>query len=221
MGGNAFSKTMTKVVDPFNWSPKVSNSWFGKSMKAASKVIDPLNIMDPMTVLPTSAAMGKKPYVFDTTYGGAAQKWLGINQGSSNYSPPNFKSKKIDNSAFMAQQQQMLQNLKQNSDLDIARKQASNVKLASSNPSITPSPNEIIQMTSGPLIVPFQPEINQSSNQSTPSAYNLAQTKITDNISPSDLPMDFSYKPSNKDLKVATANTFKMPDLSNIKFGGV
>jgi hypothetical protein len=97
MGGNAFSKTMTKVVDPFNWSPKVSKSWFGKSMKAVSKVVDPLNIMDPMSVLPTSAAMGKKPYQFDTTYGGAAQKWLGINKQSP-YIPPKTKITPLPNS---------------------------------------------------------------------------------------------------------------------------
>ncbi len=97
MGGNAFSKTMTKIVDPFNWSPKISKSWVGKSMRAASKVIDPLNIMDPMGVLPTSAAMGKKPYQFDTTYGGAAQKWLGINQQSP-YIPPKTKITPLPNS---------------------------------------------------------------------------------------------------------------------------
>jgi len=97
MGGNAFSKTMTKIVDPFNWSPKVSKSWFGKSMKAVSKVVDPLNIVDPMSVLPTSAAMGKKPYQFDTTYGGAAQKWLGINQKSP-YIPPRTKITPLTNS---------------------------------------------------------------------------------------------------------------------------
>lgn len=104
MGGNAFSKTMTKIVDPFNWSPKISKSWVGKSMRAASKVIDPLNIMDPMGVLPTSAAMGKKPYQFDTTYGGAAQKWLGINQKSP-YIPPKTKipeSPKFNNKVMMS-----------------------------------------------------------------------------------------------------------------------
>lgn len=59
-------------------------------MRAVSKVIDPLNIMDPMGVLPTSAMMGKKPYQFDTTYGGAAQKWLGVNQKAP-YIPPRTK----------------------------------------------------------------------------------------------------------------------------------
>ena len=90
MGGNAVSKTMTTIVDPFNLSPQISKSWVGKSMRAINKVVDPLNIMDPVGVLPSSWAAGKKPFTFDTKYGGAAQKWLGINQKSP-YIPPRTK----------------------------------------------------------------------------------------------------------------------------------
>jgi len=37
---------------------------------------------------------------------------------------------------------------------------------------------------------------------------------------PSDLPMDFSYKPPTATPKIATANTFSLPNMSDIKFGG-
>ena len=206
MGGSSFGKVVTKVVDPFN----LGNSKF---VKSARKIIDPLNIMDPLNVLPGS---GKPVGTWDKNFGAPVMNWL--NPKQSSYAP--MTKGLSSNPQYFAQQQKMLQNLKASSDLDIARKQASNARLASSNPSIASSPNEITKLTSEPLIIPANPQINQSSNQSMPSAYNLAQTKITDNISPSDLPMDFSYKPSNKEIKVATANTFQMPDMSSIKFGG-
>ena len=66
-------------------------------MRAINKVVDPLNIMDPVGVLPSSWAAGKKPHTFDTTYGGAAQKWLGINQKSP-YIPPRTKITPLTNS---------------------------------------------------------------------------------------------------------------------------
>jgi hypothetical protein len=102
--GGSLAKTMGKVVDPFNLSPKISKSWVGKSMRAINKVVDPLNIMDPVGVLPSSWAAGKKPHTFDTTYGGAAQKWLGINQKSP-YIPPKTKipeSPKFNNEVMMS-----------------------------------------------------------------------------------------------------------------------
>jgi hypothetical protein len=130
MGGSV-AKTMGKIVDPFNLSPKISKSWVGKSMRAINKVVDPLNIMDPVGVLPTSWAAGKKPHTFDTTYGGAAQKWLGINQKAP-YIPPKYDFSKLpkanDNSQMMsnllAQQKTIAAQSIANNESNLAAKNA-------------------------------------------------------------------------------------------------
>lgn len=41
----------------------------GRFWRAVNKVVDPLNIMDPMGVLPTSMIAGKKPFQFDKSFG--------------------------------------------------------------------------------------------------------------------------------------------------------
>jgi hypothetical protein len=41
----------------------------GRVHRSVSKVVDPLNIMDPGGVLPSSWAAGKKPFQFDKNYG--------------------------------------------------------------------------------------------------------------------------------------------------------
>jgi hypothetical protein len=201
MGGNAFTKTMTKVVDPFNLSPKLSKSWVGKSMRAINKVVDPLNIMDPMGVLPTSWAAGKTPFVLDKTYGGAAQKWLGINQGGSSYAPMT-KGLSRDPQYF-AQQQQMLANMSKQQQAKLA--------------------NLRTQGEIYPAGTTVTTQVSQSPQATTPapSTTALAQTKVGDTTSPSDILTEFIYKPSTKTTKSATANVFQIPDMSNIKFGGV
>lgn len=59
-----------------------------------------------------------------------------------------------------------------------------------------------------------------SSSATTPTTATLAQTKSSDTSSASDLPMEFGYKPPTTIPKVATANTFSLPNMSDIKFGG-
>lgn len=97
MGGTHFGKTFGKVtttmVDPFG----INKTKFGKTIR---KVVDPLNIMDPLNVLP---GKGEKWGTFDKNYGGPAQKWLGINQPAP-YTPPKYdfsNLKKSNNSQMM------------------------------------------------------------------------------------------------------------------------
>jgi len=201
MGGSftkQFGKLTTKVVDPFGIS------------KPLRKIIDPLNIMDPLNVLPTS---GEKWLTADKNFGAPLMNWL--NPKQSSYAP--MTKGLPSNTQYFQQQQQMLQNLKASSDLDIARRKASNAQLASSKPLFTSLPTQENKINNQVV----NQVASQTSNEPTiPAVSNLAQTKIIDTTAPSYLPIDFSYKPPTKDLKVATANTFQMPDLSDIKFGG-
>jgi hypothetical protein len=192
----------------------------GQVYKPIRKIVDPLNIMDPFRILPGSSAgfTKKGAFTLDPNFGGPLKKMLGGGGGGGSYTP--MTKGLPSNAQYFQQQQQMLQNMQAGSDLNIAKRKGSNARLASSNPSIASSPTEITKVTSEPLIIPIDPQINQTRNQQIPSASNLAQTKITDNIAPSDLPMDFSYKPPTTASKVSTANTFLLPNLSDIKFGG-
>jgi hypothetical protein len=207
MGGSAFGKQFgkitTKIVDPFG----INKTQFGKTVR---KVIDPLNIMDPLNVLP---GQGEKWGTLDKNYGGPLMNWISPKQSS--YVP--MTKGLPSNAQYFQQQQQMLQNLKASSDLDIARRKASNAQLASSKPLISSLPtqeNQVSNQVSNQVA-------NQVSNQpSIPPASNLAQTKISDTNMPSDLPMEFSYKPPTTTSKIATANTFSLPNMSDIKFGG-
>ena len=59
MGGVIISKTGLK-------GPGGASQKFWRSV---NKVVDPLNIMDPMGILPTSMIAGKKPFSLDKNYG--------------------------------------------------------------------------------------------------------------------------------------------------------
>lgn len=104
--------------------------------------------------------------------------------GGGNYTPP--KSKPMDMSSMFAQQNQMLANMKAQSDANAARQQMSNAQLAASAPRFHSAPP-------------------------------LAENKISDTNAPSDMPVDM-YQPSSQQIAM---NNFQMPDLSNIRFGGV
>lgn len=171
--GKKFAKTTTKIVDPFG----IAKTKFGKTVM---KVVDPLNIMDPAGILPSSWAAGKTPFAFDKTYGGVAQKWLGINQPSSNYYP--MKKGLSSNPEYFKQQQQ-----------NIMTKQ-----------------NQMLQN--------MQSQNRAKLNTMRESSPTLAQSKISDTTSPADLPPQ--YKPMSMP-QTAQLNAFQMPNMSNIKFGGV
>jgi hypothetical protein len=188
MGGSftkQFGKLTTKVVDPFGIS------------KPLRKIIDPLNIMDPLNVLPTS---GDKWLTADKNYGGAAQKWLGLNQKSSDFYP---MTKGLSSSPeFFLNQQQFqgninLQNQKRLNDLRLKGQSYQTAQ------------------TVAPAIETTQQPTTENQN------IGLAQSQINDTTS-TDMPADFIYKPSTatKTNNIA-ANSFKTPDMSGIRFGGI
>jgi hypothetical protein len=201
MGGSSFGKVVTKVVDPFN----LGNSKF---VKSARKIIDPLNIMDPLNVLPGS---GKPVGTWDKNFGAPVMNWL--NPKQSSYAP---MTKGVSNDPkYFAQQQQMVADmqlknqanqLKQQAQLSNLRSQLPSYSTSASSPSLTQAP----QATQAP----------QTAKTSTTPA-TLAQSKIDDTTALSDMPTEFIYKPSTAKIESIAANTFQMPDMSNIKFGGV
>lgn len=185
MGGSAFGKTFgkltTKVVDPFGIS------------KPLRKIIDPLNIMDPLNVLPTS---GEKWLTADKNFGAPLMNWL--NPKQSSYAP--MTKGLSSNPQYFAQQQQMLNNMRQQQQTKLAN-------LRSQGDIYPSAPSETSQVT-------------PTTTAETTTAAPLAQTKVGDTTTPTDVPIDFIYKPATAKNQAMTANTFQMPDMSNIKFGG-
>jgi type II secretory pathway pseudopilin PulG len=194
MGGSftkQFGKLTTKVVDPFGIS------------KPLRKIIDPLNIMDPLNVLPTS---GDKWLTADKNFGAPLMNWL--NPKQSSYTP--MTKGLPSNAQYFQQQQQMLQNMQAQQQIKQAQQQSKLANLRSQAPSYPAA----TQTTTA------QVPASSSASATAPSTATLAQTKSSDTASASDLPMEFGYKPPTKDLKVASANTFSLPNMSDIKFGG-
>lgn len=185
MGGSSFGKVVTKVVDPFN----LGNSKF---VKSARKIIDPLNIMDPLNVLPGS---GKPVGTWDKNFGGPLMNWL--NPKQSSYAP--MTKGLSSNPQYFAQQQQMLNNMRQQQQAKLANVRA--------------------QGQAYPTAAPTQSvKTAQTSTTTTPVA--LAQSKVSDTTAHADMPTEFIYKPATAQTKTVAANTFQMPDMSSIKFGG-
>lgn len=186
MGGSSFGKTFGKVtttlVDPFG----IRNTQFGKTVR---KVVDPLNIVDPFNILP---GKGEKWGTFDKNYA------LGLFNAPKNQGTYIPMTKGLSsNPQYFAQQQQMLNNMRQQQQSKLAN-------LRTQDGLFSPSASTKAQ----PI-------------QSTPDAATgttLAQSKISDTNAPADMPTEF-YKPTKATQAIA-ANTFQMPDMSNIKFGG-
>ena len=168
---------------------------FGIS-KPLRKIIDPLNIMDPLNVLPTS---GDKWLTADKNFGAPLMNWISPKQSS--YAP--MTKGLPSNAQYFQQQQQMLQNMQ-------AQQQAKLANLRTQSPTY---PTTTAATTA--------PATTTTTAATAPTTATLAQTKIGDTTMPSDLPMDFTYKPTTTTPKVATANTFSLPNMSDIKFGGV
>jgi hypothetical protein len=127
MGGSQFGKTFgrvtTKIVDPFG----IGKTKFGKTVM---KVIDPLNIMDPLNVLP---GKGEKWGTLDKNYGGAARGWLGLDKksGGGSYQPRDYSSIQkmvANNPAGQMSGDLILQ--KQMTDQALASQQAANLQAA-------------------------------------------------------------------------------------------
>lgn len=180
----------------------------GKVYKPIRKVVDPLNIMDPMRILPGSTAGFTKKGAFslDPNYGGPLRKLFGGGGGTSNYSMPRSS---MDMSSMFAGQNQMLANMQAQNSANAARQQASLNQLRSSSPLFPTMP---------------APETPAQISQTTPAISaptTIAQSKINGTTSvASDLPVEFVYKPATATSQNVAANTFTLPDMSNIKFGG-
>lgn len=179
----------------------------GKVYQPIRKVIDPLNIMDPLNILPgASLGGGRKPFTFDKNYGGALGKMLSGGGGSSYYSMPRSS---MDTSGMFSAQNQMLASMKAQSASDLARRQASNEALRASKPMFPTMPAQASTTSSVATTAPVS---------ATPS---IAQSKISDSTASADLPVEFVYKPASTQQKYVASNQFDLPDMSNIKFGGV
>lgn len=167
----------------------------GQVYKPIRKIVDPLNIMDPLRILPgSSAGFTNKPFSFDKNFA------LGLfnapkNQGT--YAP--MTKGLSSNPQYFAQQQQMLNNMRQQQQAKLANLRA--------------------QGQAYPTTAPTQSvETPQAPTTTTPVA--LAQSKVSDTTAPADMPTEFIYKPATAQTKTVAANTFQMPDMSSIKFGG-
>jgi hypothetical protein len=192
MGGSAFGKQFGKITTKIVDPFGINKTQFGKTVR---KVIDPLNIMDPLNVLP---GQGEKWGTLDKNYGAPLMNWISPKQSS--YAP--MTKGLSSNPQYFQQQQQVLQNMQ-------AQQQAKLANLRSQSPTYptTTAPTTTPSTTTPPAAT-------------APTTATLAQTKISDTTMPSDLPMDFSYKPPTATPKIATANTFSLPNMSDIKFGG-
>jgi len=169
---------------------------YKKFHKAVTKVIDPFNLVDPLNVLPTSWMAGKKPFTFDKDYG--KLQWnLGSPAGS--YAP--MTKGLSSNPQYFAQQQQMLNNMRQQQQAKLANLQ---------------SQGQAYPTTAATQSV----ETAQAPTTTTTTPVALAQSKVSDTTAPADMPTEFIYKPATAQTKTVAANTFQMPDMSSIKFGG-
>jgi len=191
--GGSFTKSVgtfvTKNLDPLH------QVGLGKYSAKLRKVIDPLNIMDPLNVLPTS---GGKWLTVDKNYGAPLMNFISPKQNSFTPMTKGLSS----NPQYFQQQQQMLQNMQ-------AQQQSKLANLRTQSPSYPTT-----------TAVTTAPATATATAATAPTTATLAQTKSSDTTSASDLPMDFQYKPTIATPKVATANTFSLPNMSDIKFGG-
>ena len=153
--------------------------------------------MDPLNLMP---AKGEKWGTWDKNFGGPALGWLGINQESSDFYP---MTKGLSSSPEFFLNQQQLQaniNLQNQKRLNDLRSKGQSYQTAE---------------TVAPAIETIQQPTTENQN------IGLAQSQINDTTS-TDMPADFIYKPSTatKTNKIA-ANSFKTPDMSGIRFGGI
>ena len=181
----------------------------GKIYKPIRMVVDPLNIMDPMQILPgsTSGFTKGRAFTLDPKYGGAARKLFG--GGGSTYTPP--PKSKINTSGMFNAQNQMLANMRLQSNAEAMRMNAANEKLRASNPTVPV----------GSIPAQAQAQAQEQFAAQGGSTMPLEQDNISGTSAIQDLSSDIIYKPAiNPNQKYVAANTFNLPDMSNIRFGG-
>jgi hypothetical protein len=169
----------------------------GQVYKPIRKIVDPLNIMDPFRILPgSSAGFTNKPFTFDKNFA------LGLFNAPKNQGTYTPMTKGLSsNPQYFAQQQQMLNNMRQQQQAKLANLQ---------------SQGQAYPTTAATQSV----ETAQAPTTTTTTPVALAQSKVSDTTAPADMPTEFIYKPATAQTKTVAANTFQMPDMSSIKFGG-
>lgn len=189
----------------------------GGSYKKIAKVINPLAPLQKMTKGTALAkwtnpplsgwVSGEKSFNESLRTDGtpieqSINRWLlntmGVDKKTTDFYPMTKGLSR--NPEYFAQQQQMLNNMRQ-------QQQA---KLANLRNQGDIYPAAVTQ--------PAQPT---QSATTTPATTTLAQSKVDDTTSTADMPTEFIYKPATAKTNAIAANTFQMPDMSSVKFGGV
>ena len=180
----------------------------GKVYKPIRKVVDPLNIMDPFRILPgSSAGFTDKPFTFDKNF---ALGLFNSPKPQGTYAP--MTKGLSSNPQYFAQQQQMLANMQMQNQSEQLKQQAKLANLRSQAP-LYPTSNSATASVQNVQALQTEKPIATSAT--------LAQTKVSDTTAPVDMPTEYIYKPATSQNPIVAANTFQMPDMSSIKFGGV
>ena len=178
------------------------------AFRSVMKVIDPGNIMDPLGVLPSSWAMGKKPFTFDKTYGAPIGKLFGGGGGGS-YTPPQHSNAQFQQYLQQLQQQQALASQQQQSATQLAQQNALNAQQAA-------AASQAEQIGAGVPEQLAQIAASQPTQTYTPSV--SATPASTQQLSQSQLA---AMPTTMQGIQVTpTANVFTTPNVSDLKFGG-
>jgi hypothetical protein len=116
------------------------------------------------------------------------------------------------NPQYFAQQQKMLANMQMQNQSEQLKQQAKLANLRSQAP-LYPTSNSASASVQNVQALQTEKPIATSAT--------LAQSKVSDTTAPVDMPTEYIYKPATSQNPIVAANTFQMPDMSSIKFGGV
>ena len=187
MGGNKILGGLRKTVDPLGLTGGENifgghlykGKPFGKNVGTGiTKMFDPLGLLGGENIF------GGRTYGRTNSQGTYAPMTKGLSS----------------NPQYFAQQQQMLNNMRQQQQAKLANLQTQGQTY----------PNAVAPIQSV--------ETAQAPTTTTPVA--LAQSKVDDTTAPADMPTEYIYKPATARTSTVAANTFQMPDMSSIKFGG-
>ncbi len=166
----------------------------GRVYQPIRRVIDPLNIMDPMNILPgATLGGGRKPFTLDPNYGGALAKMF---QGpkQSAYRPYDFSG-----------MQQMMQQQSQNPAM---------MSVLQQNQKTTAD-------SQARLAADLQAK-NAAQQQNIRSQLAAADSGMQNFSSKPAISVEYSFLPKSSQYeKTQLANKFTPPKISDITFGGI
>lgn len=122
----------------------------GKVWLPVRKVIDPLNIMDPFNILPDAKMRGKKPFSFDSEYGGVLGKAL--KGPTTPYTPPKMDFSKYQVPQFNYNPSGFLSQMQQGNQASLNQKTDA---LASANAAQKANINSIMSSSKPPVQTNF------------------------------------------------------------------